>query len=303
MKSDLPEIITSSCNSLLQTESILNPANRRFLESQGREQQNQLSSSKRLIIGTKSYKLDIDGDPLAFPKTPSPQATTPVPSDSDMEVCPQPNGQQISCSESDTNMCQIAKRNPFQRQNCLLDQQMKSKINEMSSDSDMTSSTTTLVGTVFSGSNETSVPNDYFDSYDKRNAFSQTDRQLSQTDGNKVIEAALVVAIQSLRLSLEFYRHQSIKMAQISSQKYKESLNLTEEEVFNLSKIQELRENIHKEIVDMDVVLNRHLQTLHSTDVIDMSFISQAQVFTEAIKKVFTINMLSIVIKITFGLI
>ena len=85
MKEDLPEIITSSCGSIPQTDSILNAANRRFLESQGKEDQPNQLSSKRLIIGTKSYKLDTDGDPLAFPKTPSPSPQpTPVPADSDM---------------------------------------------------------------------------------------------------------------------------------------------------------------------------------------------------------------------------
>ena len=293
MKAELPEIITSSCSSLLQspqTESILNPANRKFLESQGKEQQNQLSS-KRLIIGTKSYKLDVDGDPLAFPKTPSPVATTPVPPETDMDMSSQANDEQNNvCDNNGNNSSQFPKRNPLLRQNCISDQEMSENafryaINDLSSE--LSSSTTTLVGTVISGSNETAVhSNDFSESYDKRNTLPQTERQLSQNDGNRVVEAALVVAIESLRLSLDFYRHQSIKMAKISSQKYNESSKLAEEEESNLLKIQDLRECIHKEIVEMDIVLNRHLQSVHSCDVVDLSFISQAQVFTEAIKKV-----------------
>ncbi|XP_054166735.1 protein ITPRID2-like [Oppia nitens] len=292
MKTDLPEIITSSCHSLLQsssqTESILNPANRKFLESQGKEDEPNKLTTKRLIIGTKSYKLDIDGDPLAFPKTPSPspQATTPVPSDDNsMEVVPQSDEQNIIYNNDNYNQQQFVKRKQIQRQNCILDQSIGDQLS-----SDLSSSTNTLIGTVFSGNNEVmaSDPNDYhLEMIDKRNAFSQTNSDfVVQNDGNKAVEAALVVAIQSIRLSLEFYRHQSLRLAKISNYKYNETTDFNEDDLLIVQKIHELRERIHKEIVEMDVLLNRHIQLIHTYDVVDMSFIPQAHVFIETVNKV-----------------
>ena len=283
IKGELPEIITSSCSPLLQspqTESILNPANRKFLESQGKQEDQTQLGSKRLIIGTKSYKLDIDGDPLAFPKTPSPVATTPVPPDNDMEVSSQADEQNILSNINDNlRQSQNYKRNPLQRQACIAD--------DMSSD--LSSSTATLVD-IKSGHNQT------IDHCGDHNMVTNQMPQINSIPGhqnaNQVVGAALVVAIQSLRLSLEFYKHQSLKLAKVS-QRYNESSHLSDEELMGLEKIQELRESIHREIIEMDVALNRHLQAISSSDNLDMSFISQAQIFNDTIKKVFTKYRLS----------
>lgn len=280
IKGELPEIITSSCTPLLQSpqsESILNPANRKFLESQGKQEDHTRLGSKRLIIGTKSYKLDIDGDPLAFPKTPSPVATTPVSTDNEMEVSSQNNDEQKIFTDINDKLrqSQNLKRNLLQRQNCISD--------DISSD--VSSSTSTLIETTFSGLNQIADHCRDADRHAINTSVPQTDS--IGNNQNQVVEAALVVAIQSLRLSLEFYKHQSLKMAKLS-RKYSQSTHVSDEELIGWTKIQELRQCIHKEITDMDAALNRHLQAISGSEPVDISFVSQAQIFNETIKKVLT---------------
>ncbi len=284
----MPEITTSTPSTLQSppSDSILNPANRKFLESQGKQEEVNHLGSKRLIIGTKSYKLDLDGDPLAIPKTPSPTATTPVQIGINNELIITSNNN----NESDSSL----KKRFLKRQSCVSDTALYTdlgyenpSITDMSSE--LSSSTTTLVGTVIGQANDTTnvwIHNSDLSS-DKCNAFSQTDNQSAQSYINETVEAAFVVAIQSLRLSLEFYGHQSLKLAQLSAQKYKQSSNdFTEEDLNSLSKINQLRDSIHQELVDMDSLLNKHLNDLKTTNVLEKSFISQAKIFTEAVKKV-----------------
>src|SRR2546423_1057614 len=60
---EMPEIVIPK---YMSCESILNPENRKFLEEQGKQDdQNNTLSLKRLIIGSKSYKFEHDSDPLA----------------------------------------------------------------------------------------------------------------------------------------------------------------------------------------------------------------------------------------------
>ncbi len=285
----MPEIITSIPSTLQspQSESILNPANRKFLESQGKQEEENQLGPKRLIIGTKSYKLDFDGDPLAVLKTPSPTATTPVHIDNGID------NELNNNNESDSSL--YYKRKFLKRQSCVSDTALdtdivhkNSSITDMSSE--LSSSTATLVGTVVSAKNENTA-NDWSHnsdlSFDKCNAFSQTDNQSAQSYTSETVEAAFVVAIQSLRLSLEFYRHQSLELAQLSAQKYKQSSNdFTQEDLNSLLKINQLRDSIHQELVDMDSLLNKQLVDLKTTNVLEKSFVSQAKIFTEAVKKV-----------------
>jgi hypothetical protein len=295
LKIELPEIITSTPSILQspQSDSILNPANRKFLESQGKQEEVNHLGSKRLIIGTKSYKLDLDGDPLAVPKTPSPTATTPVQTDNEMDK------ELLSNNNNESDSSLNFKRRFLKRQSCVsdtaLDKDMGHENSSMTDlSSELSSSTTTLVGTVINATNESAAnyttnvwTHDSDLSSDKRNAFSQTDNQSAQSYTNETVEAAFAVAIQSLRLSLEFYRHQSLKLAELSAQKYKQSSNdFTEEDLNSLSKINQLRDSIHQELLDMDSLLNEHLNDLKTTNVLEKSFVSQAKIFTEAVKKV-----------------
>lgn len=53
-------------------ESILNPANRQFLEDQGKENVTSDHLTKKLVLGARTYHFDVDGDPFVPEKSPIP---------------------------------------------------------------------------------------------------------------------------------------------------------------------------------------------------------------------------------------
>ena len=216
---NLPEIITPTSAGLSFSESILNAENREFLEKQGKTDSR--SGFKKLVIGEKSYHFANDGDPLAFPKTPSPKAITPISNETEERMN---NDEMIVINKlpSALSTKENCDRNIFKRG--LLKRQ--SRVSECHTSEGHTSEGHTSDNFVNSDlflkpelsihDNSEFVMNNVDCNANPSkfcDAECQTENCQIEHETIKVAEAAFTVAVQSLKLSLEFYRIQSLKFA------------------------------------------------------------------------------------------
>lgn len=92
---------------------------------------------------------------------------------------------------------------------------------------------------------------------------SETDQR---SDDDRIIDSSLSMAINSLKLALEYYKQQSLKLATASLRRYQDALMfMTREDFQALRRINELRESIHRDLLSMQIKLHHQLKDLQQT--------------------------------------
>lgn len=303
---NLPEIITPTSAGLSFSESILNAENREFLERQGKT--NSRGGFKKLVIGEKSYHFANDGDPLAFPKTPSPKAITPMSNETEERI----NNDEIivinklpsALSTKENCDRNVSKRGLLKRQ---------SRVSECHTSEGHTSDNFLNSGLFLKpehsihDNSEFVINNvDYNANPSKfRDAECQTENCQIEHETIKVAEAAFTVAVQSLKLSLEFYRIQSMKFAKFLENNNQSVMFNNEEFLEKIEKISKFGDKMYKEIMKMDELLSFHLTMVKSSKEIDFNILNEAKIFIETLENVsefliFVVNLIFIFLLFIF---
>ena len=125
----------------------------------------------------------------------------------------------------------------------------------------------------------------------------QTENCKIENETIKVAEAAFTVAVQSLKLSLEFYRIQSLKFATFLENNNQSVMFNNEEFLEKIEKISKFGEKMYKEIMKMDELLSFHLMLVKSSKEIDFNILNEAKIFIETLENVseflvFVVNLI-----------
>lgn len=268
--SSIKDIPQFRSNSLV--ESILNPANREFLENQGKNRDiHSNKKTKKLVLGTRTYHFDVDGDtyyvpqksPIPSPKHASESSVNTLLEDAVKSL----NGDKdLLCASSRERRKGVCRQRNFSGSSCC------DTLHEKSPSS---SSTHTLTPTVITITNSDGVETNEDEIHktltcdnerrrrSTRDEVAECVNQSCQTEETQFTDLASLnthlthVAIRSLQLALEIYKNHSLKLVRETWCKCdgKSKTELGQE----LHVVDELRNRIECELEQLETRLDNHL--------------------------------------------